>query len=90
MFHNFTTVRDNMYKNDESVDGVLSGLPSYRVHDNPEYVNLFPEARRFEQEQSFSKTAQEMPGEEHEEDSYVEKESSAVRNMWSTFAGKKE
>lgn len=49
-FHTFSAVRDNALKKDGAVDEVLSGLPSYRVQDNPEYATLFPEAKILERQ----------------------------------------
>jgi DNA-directed RNA polymerase II subunit RPB7 len=44
-FNDFSEVRDNAIKGgDDKVS--LSGLPSYRVQDNPEYSALFPESRK--------------------------------------------
>ena len=44
-FSNFSEARDNMLK-DGDHETSLSGLPSYRVQDNPEYTALFPEAKQ--------------------------------------------
>ena len=44
-FSNFSEARDNMLK-DGDHEPSLSGLPSYRVQDNPEYAALFPEAKK--------------------------------------------
>jgi DNA-directed RNA polymerase II subunit RPB7 len=44
-FNNFSEARDNMEK-DGDHENSLSGLPSYRVEDNPEYAALFPEAKK--------------------------------------------
>ena len=49
-FNTFSRVRDNALKKDGAVDEVLSGLPSYRVQDNPEYAALFPEAKVLERQ----------------------------------------
>ena len=47
-FNSFTKARQKQLNNDGFADDALSGLPSYRVQDNPEYAALFPEVKKFE------------------------------------------
>ena len=49
-YANFSDARDKAPTTDDpdEVAGMLAGLPSYRVQDNPEYASLFPEASNIE------------------------------------------
>ena len=56
-YNNFSDARDKMASDDpDDVDGMLAGLPSYRVRDNPEYASLFPEASNIENRFTKSQT----------------------------------
>ena len=49
-YANFSDARDKAPTTDDpdEMAGMLAGLPSYRVQDNPEYASLFPEASNIE------------------------------------------
>ena len=57
-YANFSDARDKAPTTDDPDDmaGMLAGLPSYRVQDNPEYASLFPEVSNIERRLEKSET----------------------------------